>query len=472
MNKSDSQIWRLLRYQDVPARTFDLKGSGLQFPHEYVITVAEVLGELYPELEEETLRMKNLLNNLEVVQDNHTISVKRGLGLGYYTPLKCLAVWSMLQDYNILSSFDDDMLIDDADYEDCIEIINHFGLVINESKSGKLWNNVYWFIEAGISEDGLVACSSEQADISAIFRQRFHWERKLITSSLEHEAQFVVAYHLEKIYGYEFHECESGLSLEEGGYCTAIEPKFGMSRGLFATSFGHKPDKKVFDQIGDLFPTESYTLNSRKLIHNTRKERWKKRKYLHTDDSKLTKKIECATLRSEYFKYPDYAEKMLNLHNLTSNRLLQDVSHIDVKKSLLDFPSASEPLSWLQEKDPYEPRINTTVDPRKSEEYHKLMDSRCIDRRFLQRREDVSLDKQETKVGYKITVPKLESLGLIEQIISPIEELQCESQSSIDYESSESVQSEESLSDVDDMYLNMESNSESDSGSDSDEDSI
>jgi hypothetical protein len=472
MNKTDSDIWRLLRYQHTKATSFDLKGSGLQFQHEYVVEVAQALCEIYPELEEELSIMKNLLSNLEVIKDNTTEKVNRGLGLGYYTPLKCLAVWSMLQDKNILASFDDDMLIDSRDYESTLEIIKYYGLIVNEKKSGHIWKNVYWFIEAGISEDGLVAMSTEQADIAAIFRQRFHWERKMITASLEKDVQFSVGYHLEKIYGYEFHRYESCSSFEEGGYTTNIPSKFGMSRGKYSTLVDIKPNKRSAFEIKDLFPTEAYTLSRRKQIHQARKARWKSGKSIHTDDSELLKKVETTSFKLDYYKFPAYAERMLNLHSMTSGCQFNDTPEYLVRESLVRFPSSNEPLNWLQSKEEYEPRIQTSQNPEIISRYEHILSCDLIERRLLQSTVPNVPNRDEIRNLYNIEVPTLESLGTF-QYSMPEFLRSVDPATEVVYDSNSSIHSStDSRGEVDDLYLQMLTDQEQSEYDSSDDESL
>jgi len=386
LNKSDSQIWKMLRNQIEPAISYDLKGSGLQFPHEYVITVAEELGEIFPDLKEEILRLKNLLSELEVVQDIHTLKIKRGVGLGYFTYLKCLAVWSILDGLSIKASFDDDMLIKADDYPEALRRMNRYSLVANDKKSGHVWNNVYWFIEAGICSDGLVTFTTEQADIAAIFRQRFHWERKEIVSTLEPEIQLTVAYHLERFYGREFFRGESTVNINEGGYCSCIPQIVGFSRSAYACKVKVKPSKKGFETIADdLFPTEKYTLSDRKYIHTTRKLRWNSRHEIHTGDSELTALLEPSEGRKqlEYTSYPSWAEALINRLGWTSGNILGDLTSDDVEKACIRYPHSSDPISWIFSEECYEPRFPTCANPEVYERYQNLLKCALIERRLI-----------------------------------------------------------------------------------------
>jgi len=415
LNKTDTEIWNLLKNRIEPAVSFDLKGSGLQFPLEYLIIVAEELARIYPDLEEETSRMTNLLNNLQVIKDNKTIDIKRGPGLGYYTNLKSIALWSIMRGLKIKASFDDDLLVAEEHFTSVLDRCLEYGFIVNDKKTGKRWNNVYWFIEAGISQDGLVTFSTEQADIAAIFRQRFYYERKQLVSSLENEIQLLVAYHLERFYGHEFRRKESLLSIEEGGYCTTIPVTYGISRGAFAVIDKRRHEVSQFKIAADLYPSELLTLSERKDIHKTRKSRWKSGRSIHTYDHSLLERYSTTKIRLSYYDYPVWAEACINMHDFTSGNQVGDYTEEEIIGAFIDYRDSPDPIAWLSSKDIYEPRLKTTMASEPVQEALKIKAMNRYERRMFLKDTYVDtprpLDVEAVKgLNTGVVIPTLEHL--------------------------------------------------------------
>lgn len=83
----------------------------------------ECLTRRYPELEDWYVRCRHQFDNYIIRTEKDEFHPKRGVGLGYFTPLKSIVVWSILQGLDILASFDDDMLIKDSDYKEACDRI-------------------------------------------------------------------------------------------------------------------------------------------------------------------------------------------------------------------------------------------------------------------------------------------------------------------------------------------------------------
>jgi hypothetical protein len=336
--------------------------------------------------------------------------------------------------------------------------------VINDKKTGTLWKNVYWFIEAAISEDGLVAMSTEQADISAIFRQRFHWERKQLVSGLENDFQLVVAYHLERFYGFEFFRTESTSHLDDGGYSTIVPKQFGHSRGLFATREQKKPNKRGFAIMQDLYPSEKYSLYTRKEIHQLRKDRWKSRSTLHGDDYDILAKSQSLGTRLGDYQYPAWAESILLDRNLTSGTTIGDATQEEIELALTQYPFSTNPLHHYVTRSNYTPRIQTSADPGKIEIYRKALANDRLERRYAIK-ELSSTEKLQSTQGAPtiVEVPMLEQLLFTANLV-PNQQDEMESLAS---ESDIGSSKDECIDDV--FLLEEESDEDSDHGTESEE---
>jgi hypothetical protein len=196
-----------------PCRKIDLKGFGIQFPREYAIVLMEEISEMFPSLEvkEHMDIAKRLFSNMSVKEEDGTyVYPKRGLGLGYYTNLMTLAVRIILQDCYIIKMFNDDMLIDENDFEKAISYLEFYLFMINLEKTGKRWQtNAYLGGVLILSQE--MTCqffSSWTSQIAAIFNKRYHWERKQLMFSFLSEWKPYTSFHYEKIFGYEFFSSE------------------------------------------------------------------------------------------------------------------------------------------------------------------------------------------------------------------------------------------------------------------------
>jgi len=467
--KSDEQIFEYLRDKLCPIRTLDLKGSGLQFPREYVLVVMESLTRLYPELEDWYVRCKHQFDEYNVIQGDFEKKPPRGLGLGYFTELKSLVVWSILDGLDILASFDDDMLIKEDSFEEAKERLTSFEFVLNEKKTGQSWKNVVYFLEAAISEDGICYTHKENSGVSAIFLQRFHYERKLLCSELPKGMQHIISYHLERIYGKEFYRGEAFSHINDGGYLSSIGPELGWSRGLYACYFPVKKTKAHLWKISGLEPSEKFTLEERKFIHRNRKERWKTKQkrfasdfyILHTSTS-LYEEIYTPDLMM--YEYPSWAEEILLKDKITGGSITGDLISADVIEALVQCGNEREPIHSYIGGLRTPQRMNFTFSDELREKYFTAMESDKVEHlmTFIRRAKEPRFEI-EIKKDKQIEYPSLE-FYTNPRIYNASELLRSELESPHEIGHDEITETSE-IDDLDELYLQSSEDTDSNSSS-------
>jgi hypothetical protein len=348
LGKSEEELLETMQRRFEPCRSIDLKGFGLQFPHEYIFEMLEELTLRYPNFSEEAERAKNLISNIEVYDDTSVIKPKRGTGLGYFTALRYLGVRSIYQGLKLITSFDDDVLIKESHFDEGVQRLQYYDLVVNIEKTGKRWKNVVWFINQAIEpgNKNMFSMLQHNSHISGIFNMRFHWERKLMVSSFEEDEQLIVAFHLEKIFGREFYRSEALSNTKDGGYMSVIPPKGGTQRGRYACE-GVKPKIQPGWQTAQADFYQELTLDERRKVHQDRKARWKTRKVVDVyayellhPDIELNEDL----LTDEVYKYPSWAEDAILEQGLTSGRTTRELSKSEIVNALIDYANYRDPI--------------------------------------------------------------------------------------------------------------------------------
>jgi hypothetical protein len=189
-----------------PCRSIDLKGFGLQFPHEYILACMDAINEVYPSSQAEEYKAATTayLKLLSVrVGDKH-IKPIRGVGLGYFSNLMTLVVGSILANYDIVQMFNDDILCPDEHYESAIKCLrDDFSFVINEKKSGELWYKNPMFANVTLSPKGTLHYFEVNGMHAAIFLKKEHWERKSLLLMTPFRYRWKFNYHYERLFGFE-----------------------------------------------------------------------------------------------------------------------------------------------------------------------------------------------------------------------------------------------------------------------------
>jgi len=336
-----------------PCKSIDLKGCGLQYPREYLIIIMEILSEMYPhDIVKEHLDLaKTLLSQICIQElDNTFVYPKRGVGLGYYSNLMTLASAIMLEGCYIVKMFNDDIYVSATDFNKAVASLTSFGMILNEEKTGKDWYTCLHFAGFTIfpgEKPQLQEYSSHSSILASIFSQKYHWQRKQLVSSVNIEEVPYIAYHYERIFGYEFRAGESMLHPINQG-CNVLYPKL----------MGVRDDRKIPQMQKDLelveistgIPFHKFNKEEAKDLHVRRRHAWKHRKFINTSlldvvdpiiENRSTKKMKQSIAASSI---PMWAERNAVIyHHVTTGKMSCGLFGSALNKAIQDCRFSSRP---------------------------------------------------------------------------------------------------------------------------------
>jgi len=210
-NDQLTEVRKSLQQRMRPCRKIDLKGFGLQFPRSLILILMKILGEYFPSLELDLVKKQteNMFNKISVkMPDGKFISPIRGVGLGYFSNLMTIAVRVILDGVYIVKMFNDDILVDDHDYNMALMMLTDLGFVINEKKSGEFYNRAPYFMNVSMDKRGSVHYQDVQGPWAAAVLARHHYQRKSIFLMVPYAHKWKMRYHYERLFGYELHRGE------------------------------------------------------------------------------------------------------------------------------------------------------------------------------------------------------------------------------------------------------------------------
>jgi hypothetical protein len=345
-----------------PSRTIDLKGCGLQYPREYILILMNVINEMFPSEEgrEHEDIAKGLFANIMIEEDNgkcyHPL---RGVGLGYYQNLMVLASAIMLSDCKVIKMFSDDILIRKGDYSKGIEALESFGMIINQKKSGITWYKSPMF--AGIQictlDKTISTFELENAELSAIFTKRYHWERKSLCNSLNEDTIIYFAFHYEKIFGYEFFKGESLMNPSNLGINTLALPIKGYRSDYFLSK--NLTPKADHTENPYIYPMNViFTSKERKEHHFKRKRMFRHKEYTDTSREEYIRPlIEKRSMKGSRIKLnsiarstPTWSEfNQMVYRHIEVGRYSLYIDKKDIQKALVSNGFADNPIASYQQ---------------------------------------------------------------------------------------------------------------------------
>jgi len=308
VNEDILEIFKDVSKRWKPNRSIDLKGCGLQYPREYLLVIMEEIARIYniEEIYEQKTIAENLFSTLSVEMDaNKYVYPKRGVGLGYFAHLMTVASRIILDDCYVIKMFSDDILVRDQDYEKACSYFEEFGMVLNEKKCGIYSKEETIFAGHVMNRRAQYPgnLSNYQGPMAAMFTKRYHWERKQIATLLDSEQQRYVAYHYERIFGYEFFRGESMLHPDNGGIYVAA-PVIGGTTDLQCMKHFKSPYQETMEDIvfGMPFYNNQMGLQTAREFHNLRKRVWKDRVVISTWMDEAVHPETTSNLTEQYLK--------------------------------------------------------------------------------------------------------------------------------------------------------------------------
>jgi len=226
---------------------FDVTGFGIQYIRVLLKVVIEEISKFYPheDLKEQADIAIRWLDNVSVqMPDGTFIYPPRGIGLGYYEDLKTIGVLAILGKFNPISLYGDQGLLRGDVTREAVETLRYFGFRLKPTKEDYFRDAVQWSGLTMTKEEYWRAKSKITPLIGSFFQQE-HWERKKALYSYYTESEDYVekerwiAFHYEKIFGYEFQRSDSMWNFLNGGLCYETPRMSGYVQGWKAERLHH-----------------------------------------------------------------------------------------------------------------------------------------------------------------------------------------------------------------------------------------
>jgi hypothetical protein len=209
-----------------------------------------------------------------------------------------------------------------------------------------------------IEPEGAILFHNENAELSGIFSQSFHWVRKdtllSVLSGNDDCYAITLAYHYQRIFGYEFEPGEILFHPDDGGCLFEVTRKFGLSKfreaALYRPSYDELESKYWFQ---DTYETDSYFQKCKK-IHFARKSKiWKESRDV-TIYSVEHPIVEYLGMNRTYdnihsFKLHKYWTKQFNLTSKTTLSEYHGLDKNSAECAMLEFSQFPDPLRTKKE---------------------------------------------------------------------------------------------------------------------------
>jgi hypothetical protein len=345
-----------------PCRKIDLKGFGLQFPHQYLDAIMEELEQLYPceETREYRRSTKAMLSKMSIrIKEGEFLKPIRGVGLGYFSNLMSLVVAAVLQSCDIIKMFNDDILCPEEKFQEACNLLTSLGFILNEKKTGGRWIKCAYFAGVCMARAGSLRFYEAQGECAAIFCKRYHYERKAILLACSIPRRWLANYHYERIFGYEIRKGEAFDHPKMLGLDPTASYSTGYVKGgLLRRYQSPKPDE---DEEMRRFWSISYPWKNphdKKKFHEIRKSLKKKVHLVHYTEYEDYLSPEIEEVRGESLK-PDFylgnyqLPRWADLQSLiwnqsTSGRTTQGAHPKRAAYYMLQYLHSRNPInSWL-----------------------------------------------------------------------------------------------------------------------------
>jgi hypothetical protein len=223
-----------------PSLEIDLKGFGIQFPRSMLKIAIEEIIRLYPNKDLQLYGdyAKFLLDKISILMPDGTYKVPtRGKGLGYFETLAALCIRSILKkwDVNIIKMFHDDILISLDTSESATEALHYFKLVVKPERV--VWYEEPYFLNCRMTKTGIVFFHAASADLNAVIRQKYHYQRKSLFLMTRLNNRWRAAFHYTRIFGYELNPFEVYDHPEKWGLNTQATSYDGWVTGGILKKF-------------------------------------------------------------------------------------------------------------------------------------------------------------------------------------------------------------------------------------------
>lgn len=329
----------------------------------------ECIQQVYPSEEVEGyIRMtkRNFKNMRIKIDENEFLNPIRGVGLGYFTNIMVLVIASILQEFNVIKMFSDDIIIDEKHYKDACDELTRFTFVLNEEKTGIGFKRVPYFAGCAMrigekkknrqTTGAAVRFGERNGPLAGVFLAKHHYIRKQIMLSIKFERRWLMCYLYERLFGYEIRRCESFDHKNMFGINTQANDSIGWVKGGIMEKY-IRPDREnesLRRFMSVYFPYKEVKNTD---FNKMRKSCKKKLNMYHFNeiDRYMNPTEEFDPLvefknRIGNYQLPDWADKqMIFAHRLSTGRVTQGHNPKSASRGMLRNSHSNDPLrAWLQ----------------------------------------------------------------------------------------------------------------------------
>jgi hypothetical protein len=283
---SDPEVtWNRIKHNfEKDFSMFDISGFGLQFIRMYLVIVADEIRKMFPSdyMEEQYTILTKIFERISVkLEDGTYCYPPRGIGLGYYEHLKTIVTRCIVGKYSPFSLYGDQGLFPSDKAFAAADRLRSYGFIIKPKKVESLQRVVEW---QGYTMSATKFFKAKDAweDLMGAFFQDFHWERKSSLMSycvnnkdFYRKVDRILAFHYERIFGYEFEPAESFRSFHDSGIRDT-----GLSEGMYRTWAVNALRIPSVSYHHDVFHESIFSVDT---SYRTAKDLNKRRKALYKD---------------------------------------------------------------------------------------------------------------------------------------------------------------------------------------------
>jgi hypothetical protein len=248
-----------------PFSSFDISGFGFQYIREWLFVIAEEIALLFPNpdiTEAKDLFIRLFSNTKVQLEEGKFVYPPRGVGLGYYEDLKTIGVNAILHEFNPISVYGDQGILEKQHIIPAILKLRRYGFELPNSKVVFNQVEIKW---SGwtMSHGSCTRAKRILEPLVSIFSQRYHWERKqiLLSFSKTHKEFYdkkglIIPFQYELFFGYEFTKGDSLWNFRNSGISTLSPVSSGHIR-TWAVQRLQAPTDKIVDDF--LYETPFFT---------------------------------------------------------------------------------------------------------------------------------------------------------------------------------------------------------------------
>lgn len=360
-NDQPTDVRKSLHARFRPCKKIDLKGFGLQFPREFIKILMDEFVSRYDHDWIKTMRDLTVdqFDRLNITMpDGSHFWPNRGVGLGYFSNLMTIAVRICLEDCYIVKMFNDDILVDENDYEKAISKLTSYSFIINEKKSGELYYCAPYFMNMSMHKTGSLRYQDAQGPMSAVMLGKHHYQRKSTFLMVPMPYKWKAMYHYERIFGWECqpgecfdHPTKWGLNYSATEYVGWV--KGGLLRKFRSPKSGDITEYRMKSIAFPFMEEKDNHFNETRF----KSRRFKNKRWYTMTDEYLNPKVEEVTWINEVNhqnflgseQMPSWYDlNLLYMYKYSTGKILRGLSREDVLHAFERYSLFRDPIGTMK----------------------------------------------------------------------------------------------------------------------------